>query len=130
MRILIDTNILISAALNAQGTPYKAFLKAVTYPNKGIICDQNIEELWIIFNRKFPAKIEMLEKFLAYSLTVFEVAPTPDTEEDTEKLICDVKDRAILRAAINTKADVLLTGDKDFLESGVTDPRIMTAAEF
>lgn len=130
MRILIDTNILISAALNAHGTPYKAFLKAVAYPNKGIICDQNIEELWRIFNRKFPAKIEMLEKFLAYSLTVIEVVPIPKIEEDTEKLIRDVKDRAILRAAINAKADVLLTGDKDFLESGVTSPKAMTAAEF
>ena len=35
-----------------------------------------------------------------------------------------------MRAALNAKADVLLTGDKDFLESGVTDPKIMTAAEF
>ena len=130
MRILIDTNILISAALNSHGTPYKAYLKAVTYPNKGIICDQNIEELWRIFNRKFPTKISMLEKFLAYSLSVIEVATTPEMEEDAEKLIRDVKDRPILRAALNAKADVLLTGDKDFLESGLTDPKIMTAAEF
>ena len=130
MRILIDTNILISAALNSHGTPYKAYLKAVTYPNKGIICDQNIEELWRIFNRKFPTKISMLEKFLAYALSVIEVATTPEMEEDAEKLIRDVKDRPILRAALNAKADVLLTGDKDFLESGVTDPKIMTAAEF
>lgn len=130
MRILIDTNILISAALNSHGTPYKAYLKAVTYPNKGIICDQNIEELWRIFNRKFLTKISMLEKFLAYSLSVIEVATTPEMEEDAEKLIRDVKDRPILRAALNAKADVLLTGDKDFLESGVTDPKIMTAAEF
>ena len=130
MRILIDTNILISAALNSHGTPYKAYLKAVTYPNKGLICDQNIEELWRIFNRKFPTKISMLEKFLAYSLSVIEVATTPEMEEDAEKLIRDVKDRPILRAALNAKADVLLTGDKDFLESGVTDPKIMTAAEF
>lgn len=130
MRILIDTNILISAALNSHGTPYKAYLKAVTYPNKGIICDQNIEELWRIFNRKFPTKISMLEKFLAYSLSVIEVVTTPEMEEDVEKLIRDVKDRPILRAALNAKADVLLTGDKDFLESGVTDPKIMTAAEF
>lgn len=54
MRVLIDTNILVSAALSPKGTPYKAFLKAVTFPNKGIICDQNIEELRRIFNRKFP----------------------------------------------------------------------------
>ena len=36
MRVLIDTNIMISAALSPNGTPYKAFLKAVTYPNKGM----------------------------------------------------------------------------------------------
>lgn len=129
MRVLIDTNILISAALSPTGTPYKAFLKAVTYPNKGMICDQNIEELWRIFNRKFPTKISILEKFLAYSLTVIEVVPTPKDEDIAEQLIRDINDRAILRAAINAKADVLLTGDKDFLESDVTNPKIMTAAE-
>ena len=42
----------------------------------------------------------------------------------------DVNDRPILRAAIEAKADVLLTGDKDFLESGVKNPAIMTPAEF
>ena len=63
MRVLVDTNILISAALSSAGTPYKAFLKAVTFPNKGIICDQNIEELRRIFNRKFPQKIFLLEYF-------------------------------------------------------------------
>lgn len=31
MRGLIDTNILISAALSSQGTPFQAFMKAVTY---------------------------------------------------------------------------------------------------
>lgn len=130
MRILVDTNILISAALNPKGTPYKAYLKAATYPNKGILCDQNIEELWRIFNRKFPTKIPMLEKFLAYSLSVIEVVTIPELEEKSESLIRDVCDRPILRAAIHAKADILLTGDKDFLESGVTNPKIMTATEF
>ena len=40
------------------------------------------------------------------------------------------KDRPVLRAAINAGADVLLTGDKDFLASGITSPRIMSASEF
>ena len=39
-------------------------------------------------------------------------------------------DRPILRAAIQARADILLTGDKDFLESGVKTPRIMSPAEF
>ena len=66
MKVLIDTNILISAALNLNSTPG----------------------------------------------------------------IRDVMDRPILRAALNANADVLLTGDKDFLESGLSHPRIMTATEF
>lgn len=34
------------------------------------------------------------------------------------------------RAAILAKADILLTGDKDFLESGIDHPIAMTPAEF
>lgn len=130
MRVLVDTNILISAALSSAGTPYKAFLKAVTFPNKGIICDQNIEELRRIFNRKFPQKISLLEHFLSIALLAMEIVATPIEEAEEESYIRDVADRPILRAALNAKADVLLTGDKDFLESGVTNPKIMTATEF
>jgi len=130
MRVLVDTNILISAALSPNGTPYKAFLKAVTYPNKGIICDQNIEELRRIFNRKFPQKIFLLEHFLTIALLTMEVVPTPIEELEEEGYIRDVADRPILRAALNAKVDILLTGDKDFLESGIIYPKIITATEF
>lgn len=54
----------------------------------------------------------------------------PIETRESETQIRDVKDRPILRAAIEAKADVLLTGDKDFLESGVKKPAIMTPAEF
>ena len=40
MRVLIDTNVLFSAALNSNGTPFQAYVKAVTPPNTGIICRQ------------------------------------------------------------------------------------------
>lgn len=44
--------------------------------------------------------------------------------------IRNMNDCPILRAAIEAKADVLPTGNKDFLESGVKTPIIMTQAEF
>ncbi len=65
MKVLIDTNILISAALCNNGTPYRAFIKAVSYPNHGLVCEQNIDEMRRIFNRKFPKKIQALETFLS-----------------------------------------------------------------
>lgn len=105
-------------------------MKAVTYPNKGIICDQNIEELRRIFNRKFPQKISLLEHFLSIALLTMEVVPTPIEETEEEISIRDVADRPILRAALHARVDILLTGDKDFLESGVETPKIVTATEF
>jgi predicted nucleic acid-binding protein len=59
-----------------------------------------------------------------------EVVPVPSARHPDEDEIRDVDDRPILRAAIKAKADILLTGDKDFLESSVTNPQIMTAAQF
>ncbi len=130
MRVLIDTNILISAALSSKGTPYQAFIKAVTYPNHGMVCEQNIDELRRIFNRKFPQKIHALETFLSLALMTLELVPTPVEEHVSESKVRDVNDRPILRAAIHAKADILLTGDKDFLESGLATPQILTAADF
>lgn len=130
MRVLIDTNILIAAALSSKGTPYQAFIKAVTYPNHGMVCEQNIDELRRIFNRKFPQKIHALETFLSLALMTLELVPTPVEEHISESKIRDVNDRPILRAAIHAKADILLTGDKDFLESGLATPQILTAADF
>ena len=51
MKVLIDTNILISAALSSGGTPFLAYAKAVTHPNHAVVCEQNIDELRRVFNR-------------------------------------------------------------------------------
>lgn len=130
MKVLIDTNILISAALNPNGTPFKAYLKAVTYPNHGMVCEQNIDEMRRIYNRKFPKKIADFERFLSMALMTLELVPIPEEEDYDEQKIRDENDRTILRAAIRADADVILTGDRDFLESGIKNPKIMTAAEF
>ena len=130
MRVLIDTNVLISAALNANGVPYQAYLKAASHPNHGLICEQNVEELKRIFNRKFPRRMAALDRFLSVALLTLELVPIPEEETAKEHQIRDVDDRPILRAAIAAKAAILLTGDKDFLESGVMRPAIITPTEF
>lgn len=130
MRVLIDTNVLISAALNPGGTPSRAYVRATSHPNRGLICEQNVDELRRIFNQKFPQRLGALEKFLSIALLSLELVPVPEHEIPTEAQIRDVKDRPILRAAIAARADVLLTGDRDFLESGINCPAILTPAEF
>ncbi|MCM1540666.1 MAG: putative toxin-antitoxin system toxin component, PIN family [Blautia sp.] len=130
MRVLIDTNVLISAALSVNSTPFQAYVKVASYPNHGLICEQNVDEMKRIFNKKFPNRLVSLDKFLSAALLTLELIPVPTDEDVSEIQIRDAKDRPILRAAIDAKADVLLTGDKDFLESGVQKLEIMTPAEF
>lgn len=130
MRVLIDTNVLISAALNPAGLPFQAYKKAASYPNRGLICEQNVDEMKRIFNKKFPAKLAALDKFLSMALLTLELIPVPELEAKEEEQISDVDDRPILRAAIWAEADVLLTGDKDFLEAGLNKPLVMTPADF
>lgn len=130
MRILLDTNILISAALFPNGVASKAYLKAVTYPNKGVVCEWSIDELRRVYNRKFPNRIGSLNQFLAMVAISIEIIPTPVDEVPDEVKIRDIKDRPILRAAQLTDVDLLLTGDKDFLESGVIKPIIINPSTF
>lgn len=107
-----------------------AYVKAASYPNHGLICEQNLDEMKRIFNKKFPNRLTALDKFLSVALLTLELVPVPTEENVSETQIRDVNDCPILRAAIEAKADVFLTGDKDFLESGVKNPAIMTPAEF
>lgn len=130
MRVLIDTNVLISAALNANGVPYQAYVKAASYPNHGLICEQNVDEMKRIFNKKFPERLAALDKFLSLALLTLELVPIPMDENIQESQIRDMNDRPILRAAIEAEADILLTGDKDFLEAGLENPTVMNPADF
>ncbi|MCL2566396.1 MAG: putative toxin-antitoxin system toxin component, PIN family [Defluviitaleaceae bacterium] len=130
IKVLIDTNILVSAILNNQSVPNKAFQKAMNPPYHPLVSEQNIEELRRVFDRKFPDKIAMFERFVAKILPLIETITIPQSPHADEKEIRDIDDRPILRAAIKANIDIIVTGDKDFLESGLTAPKVMTASEF
>ena len=130
MRVLIDSNVIFSAVYTQGSVPHKAYKKALEPPYQALVCEQSLEEIRRAFNRKFPDKIQALERFIAAALSVVEVVPVPPSKYPDEDLIRDLDDRPILRAAIKAEADILITGDKDFIESGLSTPQIMTAAEF
>jgi putative PIN family toxin of toxin-antitoxin system len=132
MRLLIDTIILVSAALFPGSVPARAFTKAVTPPHETIVCDYSLNEMRQVFNRKFPHRLSDFERFASSLTLAVEMACTPALEKSAEgeNAIRDVKDRPIFRAALRAKVDAIITGDKDFLESGITKPESLTAAEF
>ena len=115
MKIFIDTNILISAALFPGSIPEKAYQKAVSYPNEAVI---------------FPDKVPLLSMFISILAVSVQIVRVPDTEYPEEAQIRDEQDRPIFRAALHCKADYFLTGDKDFLEAGLNNPKILSPSDF
>lgn len=114
MRVLIDTNVLISAALSANGVPFRAYVKAASYPNHGLICEQNVDEMKRIFNKKFPTRLASLDKFLSLALLTLELVPIPTDENSAEAQIRDINDRPILRLLLKQKLISSLLGTRIF----------------
>ena len=124
MKILVDTNILISAVLFPRSKPAKALVYTAEN-HEMVLCDQNLTELREVLNRKAPHALpdsEVLLTELAYDL--IPAAP------HAQKLIRDTKDQPILNAAILYDIDIILTGDKDFLSLDMEHPKCMTIAQF
>ncbi len=130
MKVMIDTNIIISAALFPNGAAAQALYKSMLPPYGPVLCDYVVDEVHRKFEEKFPDKLVDLEAFLYTSLPSFSLVSTPEEVVESESRIRDPKDRPILRAALNSGADLFLTGDKDFLESSVEDPRIISVRSF
>lgn len=130
MLVFLDTNVLVSAALNPHGTPARAFDKAVASPNRAVTSRHNLDELERIFTTKLAKSTTLLESFLQLAAPALTVIDVPADAVDDEAAIRDIADRPILRTARAVNADVLVTGDKDFLEAGLRCPRIVTPADF
>ena len=130
MRVFLDTNVLFSAILFPGSMPDLVLKKALSLPHKAITCDYVLDELRRTFTRKFPDKASKLDTFLfMFMFSIEVVKASHDTNDDTLN-IRDSHDKPVLRAAIASKCDILLTGDKDFLESGIKTPKILKPKDF
>ena len=133
MRIMIDTNVLISAVLfPAQNM--KILLHNVSSKHTLVLCSHIIEELHKITELKFPTKKPFLEKFLSKFSYDFIYTPI-DLNPDEFPGIRDKDDMPILASAVLGDVDVLITGDKDFFNLDVSNnsmelPLIVTPREF
>lgn len=129
MKVFIDTNILISAFLNSNSISAKAYMKAVENYETWV-CQKNIGELEYVVRNKFPQYVSKLDSYKENLLKAVNLIETPTKEIRGEDKIRDINDRPIFRAAISVDVDIILTGDKDFLEAGIKWPMIMSPAEF
>jgi len=124
LRILIDTNILISALFYPFGKPAKALFH-VAENHELILTDHNISEFRRIAKEKFSERHVDVDLFLAE--LSYELVSAP---EAPQKLISDPKDAPILNAALIAGVDIIISGDNHFLALDMERPKTLKAAEY
>ena len=111
MRIMLDTNVLISALL-FPGTRMDTMMNNIFMKHQLVLSSYVVEELKRVVQRKFPGKETAVGKMLLKMS--YEYVYTPE-EFDTELFhIRDMKDYPVLYTAMIEDIDILITGDKDF----------------
>lgn len=126
MRIMIDTNILVSSALFPESQTSRA-LFASMQEHSLVICTYVLEEVQAVFMRKFPHKVSQLDILL--SKLAYDLCYTPSIIASTPEMR-DENDRPILQAAIDAEVDAILTGDKDFHALDIKHPKIISPSYF
>jgi putative PIN family toxin of toxin-antitoxin system len=124
MRIMIDTNVIISAILKKDSIP-DIVLNNACENHELILCDYIIEECYDVANRRFISKLSVLDDLFAKLRYELVAAPRVGTVK-----ISDVKDQPIINAAVSYDIDVLITGDKHFLSLKIEIPEILTPSAF
>jgi len=113
IRIVLDSNVILSAALFKGSTPRQALDKA-SITGQILMSNEIIEELTDIFNRpkfdRYSSK-QLRNEFLHDFLAIVE------NVQIVEKIAAcrDRKDDKFLELAVNGKANYIITGDQDLL---------------
>ena len=127
MRVMLDTNVLISALLFPSKQMDVLFEKIVANHTL-VLSSYVINEVHMVVERKFPNKIQVIDRLL--SNMSYELVYTPKIISEIIAEIRDSKDYPILYTAIKEEIDVLITGDKDFYDLKIDRPEIISPGGF
>ncbi|MDR1944337.1 MAG: putative toxin-antitoxin system toxin component, PIN family [Synergistaceae bacterium] len=125
---MVDTNILVSAALFRNGS-ISEILKEIMSRYDLCICTFSLEELFIVFRRKFNHKMNDLDEFLRELSYELVYSPLKIVKAGLP-LIRDEDDYPVLVSAIDADIDVLVSGDKDFSCVDCERPEILSPMRF
>ena len=127
MRIMVDANIIISAGLFPKSAVGEV-LAHIVKNHELILCQYTLDELRMVFKKKFPDRIEYYDKFikeLKYELFDMQII-----NYEKYPRVRDVCDIPVLAYAIESKAKMLITGDKDFEDITIETPEIIRPREY
>ena len=129
MNVVIDTNVLLSAALRDR-LPERVVLYVAGRDDwRWVVTPEILAEYTAVLRRpRFHLDEKVLERFAELLAMRTVNVGSPPSVPDFPR---DPKDAPFLAAALASGAHFLITGDKDLLEAkGIVPTRIVTVAEF
>lgn len=127
MKVMLDTNILISAFV-FKSKKMNELIYKLSKEHEIIICSYTVEELKELIDTKFKVSQKELDEF--FKDFPFNLVYSPINVENKLFNIRDKDDYIILHTAIIEDVDIFITGDKDFSDVDIDKPKIMNTTEF
>jgi putative PIN family toxin of toxin-antitoxin system len=129
MRIVLDTNVLVSA-LGWDGNERAVLLDAFSEGIDMLISDSIIVEFIEVTSRDKFADIP-LDKIAHFLEILMETAEIVDTKTKVTKVKDDEADNRILECAVDGRADYVVTGDRHLLDlKKFKNINILSAGEY
>lgn len=127
MRVMLDTNILVSALL-FPSKQVNILFEELVLNHTIVISTFVIDEFYDVIQRKLPDKLSEVKKMMA-SMS-YEIVCTPKHIYIKNYYIRDFKDYPVVYTALLEKVEILLTGDQDLTELKFENLEILTPAQF
>jgi len=127
MRIMVDTNILISAFV-FDSPVMTRLLTTIVKSHTLLVATCTTEEFLRVIRRKFPSSF--FGAVEAFGSIPYETACTPTEIPPDIYGVRDSDDYPLLYTAILADAEMLVTGDKDLLSVQIERPVILSHLEF
>jgi len=124
---MADANIIVSAILFPKSI-IAAVLKHLIENFSLVLSKYTINEIEDVFNEKFPHRITEMKEFLHE--TPYELFTLKKHKNKKYPIIRDIDDLPVLANAIESKVDLLITGDKDFDDVIIKKPRILKPRKY
>ena len=120
MKVVLDTNVLISAALRAGSPPYR-ILRAWRAGQFSVVCSQDLldEVVQVLARPRIARRTEWSEADRAALFAdLREVSVWVEPQSQIRLITADPADNRVLEAAIAGQADYIVSGDQHLLEIG------------
>ncbi len=127
MRVMLDTNVFISALLFPSKNMNR-LIECISTNHELVLSSFVVDELKAVIETKFSSEVFVIDELL--TKMNYEFVCTPDFIDLALSEIRELNDYPVLYTAMIEDIDVLVAEDKDFADVVVERPRIYTPTVF